>query len=141
MKLSEQIKRNAIALISLFVAFSALGYNTWRNEASEENRNIRKAGFETIVHIGKLQRTAYLVHFDKDKVRGNPRIGWTEVLLIDDFSRLMPIKVNNKSKSLLKAWENNWQALGTKDEKAIQEIDKAINDLRNVVLQTITELD
>jgi hypothetical protein len=28
----EQIHRNAVALISLFIAVSSLAYNTWRNE-------------------------------------------------------------------------------------------------------------
>jgi len=30
--LKEQIRRNSVALISLAVAVSSLGYNTWRNE-------------------------------------------------------------------------------------------------------------
>jgi len=33
----EQIQRNLLAIISLAVAISALGYNTWRNETTEEN--------------------------------------------------------------------------------------------------------
>ncbi len=38
MRLTEQIKRNQLAIISLVVALIALGYNTWRNELTEENR-------------------------------------------------------------------------------------------------------
>ncbi len=60
--LLEQIKNNLLAVISLFVAFSALGYNTWRNEQTEYNRNIRTAGFEMLLHIGELQRITYLAH-------------------------------------------------------------------------------
>lgn len=37
----EQFRRNAVALISLAIAVTSLGYNTWRNEASEHNRNQR----------------------------------------------------------------------------------------------------
>jgi len=40
----EQIRNNMVALISLLIALSALGYNTWRNELTERNRNIRDAG-------------------------------------------------------------------------------------------------
>lgn len=141
MKLSGQIRRNALALISLFVAFSALGYNTWRNESSEENRNIRKAGFEIVMHIGALQRIAYLAHFDKDKHRGSPRLGWTEVLLIRDFSQLMDQRIDKKSELLLKAWEKNWESLGNADEAPVQAIDTAIDNLRKEVLQVIRELD
>jgi hypothetical protein len=75
MQLVTQIKRNQLAIISLVVALMALSYNTWRNELTEENRTIRKAGFEMLVHIGELQRITYLAHYDQDKVGGNPRKG------------------------------------------------------------------
>ena len=45
----QQLRANAVALISLVVALSSLGYNTWRNEQTEENRSIRVAGFEQYV--------------------------------------------------------------------------------------------
>jgi len=38
MDIRGQIKNNLLAIISLVVAFSALGYNTWRNELTEHNR-------------------------------------------------------------------------------------------------------
>ena len=44
----KQLQKNSLSLISLFVAFSALSYNTWRNEQTEYNRNIRSAGFEVL---------------------------------------------------------------------------------------------
>ena len=44
----QQIRNNLVAIISLVVAISSLSYNTWRNELTEENRNIRFAGFEVI---------------------------------------------------------------------------------------------
>lgn len=72
----DQIKQNKLAIISLLVALTALGYNTWRNEQTEANRNIRQAGFEMLVHIGQLQRITYLAHYDKDSIEGNPRKGW-----------------------------------------------------------------
>jgi hypothetical protein len=37
----KQIQNNAVALISLFIAVGSLGYNTWRNETTEEQRNVR----------------------------------------------------------------------------------------------------
>ena len=39
--LKEQFRRNMVALISLVIAITSLGYNTWRNEASEANRTQR----------------------------------------------------------------------------------------------------
>lgn len=52
----QQIQKNSLAIVSLIVAFSALGYNTWRNELTESNRNVRQAGFEMLLHIGELQK-------------------------------------------------------------------------------------
>ncbi|KAG1707669.1 hypothetical protein GQR58_003329 [Nymphon striatum] len=141
MNLIPQIKQNSLALISLFVAFSALSYNTWRNEASEENRNIRTAGFEVLLHIGNLQRIAYLAHFDKDEYRGNPRLGWTEVLLIKDLCQLLPDSTQKKSETLVSVWGKNWKTLSESDEAAVANIDIALNTLRKDVLQVVRQLD
>ena len=51
----QQLRSNAVALISLAVALTALGYNTWRNERTEHNRNIRVAAFEVLTQLGELQ--------------------------------------------------------------------------------------
>ena len=51
----EQIRSNAVALISLVIALSSLGYNTWRNETTESQRNIRHASFRVLETLGSLQ--------------------------------------------------------------------------------------
>ena len=88
--IGSQVRRNAVALISLVIALSSLGYNTWRKEQTEHNRNIRQAGFEMLLHIGELQRIVYLAHYDRDEQGGNPRKGWVEVLVLRDLAELMP---------------------------------------------------
>lgn len=58
----QQLRSNAVALISLAVALTALGYNTWRNERTEHNRNIRVAAFEVLTQLGKaslIAKTAF----------------------------------------------------------------------------------
>jgi hypothetical protein len=47
--IKSQIGRHSVALISLLVALSSLAYNTWRNEQTEENRNIRSIALFFIV--------------------------------------------------------------------------------------------
>ena len=89
----KQLKNNSLSIISLLVALSALSYNTWRNEQTEQNRNVRNAGFEILLHIGEIQRIVYLAHYDKDKKRGNHHSGWVEILVIRDLSHLMPAAV------------------------------------------------
>lgn len=136
----KQIKNNLLAVISLFVALSALGYNTWRNEQSEHNRNIRVAGFEMLLHIGELQRITYLAHYDKDQVAGNPRKGWTEVLVLQDLGELMPESRRLRSEQLFKTWSNHWEGLGN-DDQSVAAIDHAINDLRKDTLNALRLLE
>lgn len=140
MKFSEQIRNNLLAIISLVVALSALGYNTWRNESSETNRNIRQAGFEIIKHIGELQKIAYTSHFDKKSITTDPKIAWTEVLIINDLSRLMPKSVHLKANELNSTWEKNWQGLKIQNEISLADIDIALLNLRMEVLNNMSRL-
>ncbi len=138
--LRNHIKQNSLAIISLVVALSALSYNTWRNELTESNRNIRAAGFEVFIHLSKLQRIAYLAHYDKDKQNGNPRSGWTEVLVLRDFCNLMPDPLPASAQNLFIAWRDNWADLEA-DEISVAIIDNAINDMRKEVLKSLRKLN
>jgi len=135
-----QIKKNSLAIISLIVALSALSYNTWRNEQTEHNRNIRNAGFEVLLHIGKIQRIVYLAHYDKDTERGNPRSGWVEILIIQDLSHLMSTDIIKASDELYDSWSNNWNSLGTNTDMGVADIDHKINQLRLKIKQRLKEL-
>ena len=44
-----------MALISLTVAVGALGYNSWRNEKTEDQRKIRLASFQVLENLGEMQ--------------------------------------------------------------------------------------
>jgi len=136
---AEQIRRNLVALISLAVALTALLYNTWRNEETEYNWNVRVAGFEMLVTLGELQRTLYLNHYDGDTQRGNPRHVWVQVMVLRDLGGIMPAPLPRQSVTLLKAWEENWQALG-RDQAAADDMDRVIEETRQVVLQVLREL-
>jgi len=140
MNLTDQIRRNQLAILSLTVALVALGYNTWRNELSEHNRTVRRAGFEMLVHIAELQRISFLTHYDPQLAEGNPRRGWTEVLLLQDLARLMPADTRTRTDELAVAWAENWERLGS-DQRAVDTIDKSIDILRQEVLAGITALD
>lgn len=129
-----------VAIISLVVAFTALGYNTWRNEQSEFNRNIRRAGFEMLVHISALQRITYLAHFEQDQEGGNPRSGWVEVLVLRDLALLMPDSIAEHADGLYQAWNDNWMGLGN-DDLAVAAIDTAIDELRQQVVVVLESLD
>ena len=140
MRLARQIKRNQLAIISLIVALTALGYNTWRNELTEANRTVRQAGFNMLVHMGELQRTTYLAHYDNDKDGRNPRKGLAEVLLLKDLATIISGEVHTSANELLQVWEQNWVRLGS-EETAVTSIDDALDKLRDDLLLTLAELD
>ena len=136
----QQLRDNAVALISLAVAISSLGYNTWRNERTEHNRNVRAAAFEVLMRAGDLQRVTFLAQYDHDRNGGNPRTGWTDVLAIRDLAALAPAPVPAQAAELLRVWGDNWEALGKQDETAVNRIDDAIGRLREASLATLRAL-
>jgi hypothetical protein len=138
--LAEQLRRNSLAMISLLVALMALGYNTWRNELTEHNRNIRFAGFEMLLHASELRRISYLAHYDRDNTEGNPRAGWVKVMIIRDLSMIMPPSLQAGANELHGIWEREWQGLGSDDE-SIESIELALDAVRTGILETLEELE
>jgi len=129
--LREQLRNNTVALFSFIVAVSSLGYNTWRNEHTEHNRTIRAAAFEMFTKLADFERVVFLAQYDHDKNNGNPRIGWTDVIVIQDLAEVMPDDVPDRARNLQNVWRENWEGLGKGDEVAVDRIDDAITQLRN----------
>jgi hypothetical protein len=140
MQILEQVKRNSVAIISLVVALSSLGYNTWRNEATENNRNIRTASFEVLKSLGELQIIADHAHYEKDQIQGNPITGWGRVLLIRDLCHVISDPAAQSATALHKTWGNNWSTLG-KQPGSIEAITKQIDAVRQDVLAALETLD
>jgi hypothetical protein len=136
----SQIGRHSVALISLLVALSSLAYNTWRNEQTEENRNIRVAGVEVLLKLGELDRVVFYSHYDRDSERGNPRSGWAYALTIRDLASLMHEPASSSSRELIETWQNNWSGLGS-DDRAASNISDSIDQARNDVLFVLAALD
>jgi hypothetical protein len=138
--LRRQLRDNAVALISLAVALSSLSYNTWRNERTEHNRNVRTATFELLTRLADLERVVFLAQYDHDASGGNPRTGWTYVLVIRDLSALAPQPVPAKAAQLQRVWSDNWESLGKEDETSVNRIDDAIGALREASLASLKSL-
>jgi len=135
----KQLRDNRLALISLVVALSALGYNTWRNERTERNRNVRVAGIELLQEIGSLQQIVFYAHFTEGDQRGDPRMGWVDVLTISDLATIMPAEVAREAAELRSAWEANADGLVDEDA-AFRHIDGAIEELRQATLASLRAL-
>ena len=138
--LRQQLRDNAVALISLAVAISSLSYNTWRNERTEANRNVRTATFELLMRLADLERVTYLAQYDRDARGGNPRVGWTYVLAIRDLASVVPAPVPAEAAALQKIWSENWEGLGAQDETAVTRIDDAIGAVRAAALARLGAL-
>lgn len=142
----EQLQRHSVAIISLFVAVCSLAYNTWRNEASEENRNIRTAGIELLVTLGELDRT--LLHAQwgvpdsqADDTFMHVRSGWAYVLTIRDLGRLVPEPAATSTAGLHEDWQAMAGRLGDDDTTAFDTISSSIDKARNATLSVLDSLD
>ena len=137
----SQVRRNAVALISLIVAVSSLSYNTWRNEKTESNRNHRVAAFEVLMKLGELEQVVFLHHYDRDVAdRGNPRVGWSYVLTIRDLTGLLPPPLPEEGENLVGVWGSNWETLET-DKVSLDAILATIEVTRADMLELLHSLE
>ena len=133
----QQVRRNAVALISLTVALSSLGYNTWRNEESEANRNQRFAAFEILLKLGELQQIVFHSHYDQDTTdKGNPRTGWAYVLTVSDLSAVLKPPMPDITTQLQGTWSDHWSNLGTEQASA----DAILAKIDSVRVETLNQL-
>lgn len=140
-KIIEQVRRNLVAIISLIVAVTSLGYNTWRNEASESNRNQRLLSIEVLRNLGQLQQVVYHRHWGMDaEDEGNPLTGWAIVLTIDDLASILEAPVPESAIALRDAWQKSSSQLGESDA-AEKQIITAIDAVRSDVHTLLSELD
>ncbi len=138
----EQFRRNAVALISLFIAVTGLLYNTWRNEHSEYNRNQRWASFEILLILGDLQEFVFLSYYDETQVNESDfRRGWVKVLTIRDLSTVLDKPLSTTAITLHATWGENWEGLQRRDKASKEAIDAAIASLRADTLKTLRDLD
>lgn len=137
--MSSQIQHHMVAIISLIIAIVALTYNTWREEETEKNRNMRLASFEMLKHLGELQIVVNYAHYQPDNSMGNPIIGWGHIALIADMAELLPRPIPEKIHNLTQVWRDNWEKI--KDsEAAVENISREVDASRILVLNEIRKL-
>jgi hypothetical protein len=137
----KQVRRNAVAIISLLVALSTLSYSTWRNEKSEDNRNHRQAAFEILIKLNELQQVVFHRRYDMDEQdRGNPRLGWSIVLTINDLAQLLEQPLPAEAEGLRKLWGRNWERLGDSQE-SVDEVLGGVDSMRVEVQLLLKSLE
>ena len=137
----EQLRRNAVALISLVVAITSLSYNTWRNEASEHNRNQRLVSIEVLRNLGELQQVVFHLHYDQElDMLINPRTGWAIVLTVNDLAMVLEEPLPETAENLRSVWDDNWSKLGD-DDASVEAIIAALEATRDDVHGLLRNLD
>lgn len=136
----NQLKNNAVAILSLITALAGFNYNTWRDHRNESNNNMRDASFEVLKSLGELQTIVDYAYYANDKMRGNPLDGWGRVVLIRDLCRLLPPEIAKEGDKLYIKWEQNWEGLGS-NQSSEEEISAEIALTRKVVVKAISSLE
>ena len=140
--IKEQVRRNAVALISLVVAITSLGYNTWRNEHSEFNRNQRLASFQILLTLGELQELVFHNIYDPEFINaGNARTGWALVLTLRDLSQVIDGDVAGRGVDLHGTWDDCWRGIEDQDGDSEKAVNEAITALRDATLARLAEHD
>lgn len=129
----QQIRNNVLALLSLLVALTALGYNTWRNEASESHRNIRAAEFEMLKELSELQEIIDYAYLRQDAQRGDLGKGLAHVLFLRDLASLTPKPVTDSAEALLQTWNVNSDKLASSKEAGAALSEQVLNTRRTVL--------
>ena len=138
-KFKDQVQRNLVALISLFIAVTSLGYNTWRNEKGEYNRNQRDASFHLLLHLGNFRELLYHLEYDPDTLGDEAfRSGWVTVISIEDLAMLLEPPLPETAVSLKGSW-GNWEKERTPENRRalLEELDR----MRDLTLEMLEKLD
>ena len=141
----EQLRRYAVALISLVVAVSSLAYNTYRNEMSEENRNIRFAAFTVLKELGELQVLVDRSHYGNMPDPTDWYSGFGRAGLVRDLCGVMPGATPGVGAALFEVWQANVNDLFGEDQRrsgaAEQSISAQIVATREAVLSGLKSLE
>ena len=144
----QQVQRNLVALISVFIAVTSLSYNTWRNEKTELNRNLRQGSFELLLKLGELRELVYHLEYDRAVIEQTAeRTGWVTVFIIRDLASVLEDPVPAAAESLFDAWSEHWDELAERDEDGDlvgagrRTIEAEIDELRDITLEMLQGLE
>jgi hypothetical protein len=135
----SQIRANIVAITSVIVALTGMGYNTYRNEKTEINHNVRAAAFETLKNLGEAQIVVEYAHFKKDRLLGDPTQGWARLTYIRDLAQVLPPPGPAEADMLLAAWRDNVETLESNTESMIKITDE-IQRLRLTSIEILNHL-
>ncbi len=141
-RIIEQLRQNAVALISLVVAVTGLTYNTWRNERTEFNRNQREAAFEILLLLAELDESVNFAHYDR-QVEGpaDLKTAWALVNTIDVLTAILDDPMPASGDRLVATWETRSGGLRGVSDEPVDVIRAEIDQLQEETVALIRSLD
>ncbi|WP_394175632.1 hypothetical protein [Thalassotalea litorea] len=135
----QQIKNNLIAIISIFIAISSLAYNTWRNEQTEYNRNVRTSSFEIIMALVELQLLIDYAYYE-DESKHDAIKGWSYVLYVRDLTTAMSQSSQLACEPLFSVWQQHFDNVVDNEQSTVA-VTATITNCREQVLTELRELE
>ena len=140
----EQVRRNLVALISLAIAVTSLGYNTWRNEVSEHNRNQRLIAIELLSIVGEMNQAVLEAGYGPEGSAGlHRRKGWALAATINDLAMVAEGDVAPAADGLFETWKTEVVRLRNTAEKdeATANINAALERVRSATHDVLRSLE
>lgn len=137
--LRKLVQANLLAIISLLIALASLSYNTWRNDATEQNRNQRAAGFALLQELAALQLLVDHLTYSDDHQKADAIAGWTRVVFIGDLAQLTSPRVTDGARDLRTRWSAEVGRLESSEE-ANKTMSRSIEGLRQETLNALSAL-
>ncbi len=137
--LKQQLRNNFLAIFSIFIAIISLSYNTWRNEATEYNRNVRTSSFQILMSLAELQLLVDYAYYSEQENKDDPIKGWRHVLYIRDLAKTVTPEIQGHADKLQQTWQDNWNQMGENQQSSAL-ITKTIQEHRQAVLTTLKAL-
>ncbi|MCM2678446.1 hypothetical protein [Echinimonas agarilytica] len=113
MSLIGDVKKQWVGVVSVMIATAALITSIWQSNITETNRTTRDACFEVLRELGALQQLVDQSHFSEMPPEDLNIKGWNHVLLIQDFSLLLPTPILEHTQDLTQQWQQHWPTLIT----------------------------
>lgn len=126
--IKAQLQRNSVAFVSLFIAVTGLLYNTWRNETSEYQRNIREAGFIAIEHLAEFQAQVNDVVYSDGCAMDHDIAAWSHIKALETLGEVLPQSAQQELGELGLRWAGHASELceETTTDARRQKIDQEI---------------
>jgi hypothetical protein len=136
----DQLRTNWLAIFSLAIALFGLGYNTFRNETTERQRNVREAGFIVLDALGELQQLADTRFFGNVRSESNRIAIWGRVTLVKDIAGLVSNEAQSDADTLFQVWSSHASDFDAGKIEAEKALTDATREVRAQVLNDLHAL-